>query len=175
MQVIMKPTKALEGGLAGAIALTLVHEGLKKVLPNAPRMDLLGMNVLSKGLKSMGTTVPGKKKLYGLSLAGDLISNALFYSLAGFGGRKYLLLRGALLGLTAGAGAVTVPRYTTLEKRHSSRNKKTSTLTVAWYLIGGLVAGAAMLALSRRNKEKISKENIDHVNPAESRMGGFIE
>lgn len=172
----MKPTKALEGGLAGALALTLVHEGLKKVLPNAPRMDLLGMNALSKGFKSMGAPVPDKNKLYGLSLAGDLISNALFYSLAGLGGRRYLLLRGALLGLTAGAGAVAAPKYTTLEERHSSRNKTTGTLTVAWYLVGGLVAGAAMLALSKRNKKREEiKQVIDHVNPAESKLGGCIE
>lgn len=173
----MKTTKALEGGLAGAIALTIVHEGVKRILPNAPRMDLLGMNALSKGLKSLGANVPGKSKLYGLSLAGDLISNALFYSLAGVGGRKYLLLRGALLGLTAGAGAVTVPKYTALEQRHSSRTKQTSTLTVAWYLVGGLVAGAAMLALSRRKeKRKISRSNdLHYINPAESRMSGFIE
>ena len=45
----MKAIYALEGGVAGAAALTLLHETIKKTVPNAPRMDLLAMNALSKG------------------------------------------------------------------------------------------------------------------------------
>ena len=74
----MKALYALEGGVAGAAALTLLHETVKKAVPNAPRMDLLGMNTLAKGLKIVGARTPDERKLYGWSLTGDLISNTLF-------------------------------------------------------------------------------------------------
>ena len=74
----MKAIYALEGGVAGAAALTLLHETIKKTVPNAPRMDLLAMNALSKGLKIVGARTPNERKLYGLSLTGDLLSNSIF-------------------------------------------------------------------------------------------------
>ena len=34
--------KALASGVAGACALTLLHEGVRRAVPDAPRMDVLG-------------------------------------------------------------------------------------------------------------------------------------
>ena len=96
----MKAIYALEGGVAGAAALTLLHETIKKTVPNAPRMDLLAMNALSKGLKIVGARTPNERKLYGLSLTGDLLSNSIFYSFAGIGKKENALARGAALGLS---------------------------------------------------------------------------
>ena len=42
----MKATTALAGGLAGAATITLIHESIKRVVPEAPRMDRLGMRVV---------------------------------------------------------------------------------------------------------------------------------
>jgi hypothetical protein len=46
----MKLVSSLEGGLLGAFALSVVHQVLKKYNPDAPRMDELGMEALSKTL-----------------------------------------------------------------------------------------------------------------------------
>jgi hypothetical protein len=60
----MKPITAISGGVAGAVALTLIHESVKRLVPQAPRMDLLGMNAISKGLNKAGIKKPSDGKLY---------------------------------------------------------------------------------------------------------------
>src|SRR6476620_4638402 len=57
-RISMKATTILAGGLAGATAVTLLHESIRQVVPQAPRMDRLGMQAISKGLKKAGKKVP---------------------------------------------------------------------------------------------------------------------
>ncbi|MBA2746592.1 MAG: hypothetical protein H0U44_10235 [Flavisolibacter sp.] len=153
----MKALYALEGGVAGAAALTLIHESIKRAIPGAPRMDLLGMNALSKGLKVLGAKTPDERKLYGLSLTGDIISNSLFYSFAGIGNKENALARGAGLGLLAGLGAVLLPKPFGLPEGPSARTTETKLLTIGLYVAGGLVAAAVMKWLDRK-KHKQNKD-----------------
>src|SRR5690349_9522116 len=143
----MRTLYALEGGVAGAAALTLIHETVKKAIPNAPRMDLMGMNAIAKGLKVIGAKTPDERKLYGWSLTGDLISNTLFYSFAGIGKKENALVKGAALGLAAGLGAVLLPKPLGLNEDNSSRTVQTKIMTVGLYVIGGLVAAGVMKLL----------------------------
>src|SRR4051812_46649313 len=106
----MKLLSAIGGGVAGAAVLTLLHQTIKSLTPNAPRMDLLGMEVISKTMEKTGSDVPGKEELYDITLVGDMISNSLYYSMAGIGSEKQAIARGALLGLAAGFGAVYLPK-----------------------------------------------------------------
>lgn len=145
----MRTSSAL-GGLAGAAALTLLHETIKKRDPKAPRMDLLGMMALSKIIRSVGKNPPPEKKLYIYTLAGDLLSNALYYSLAGMGRRKSLLEKGAALGIAAGLGALFLPKPLHLNEEYSNRTTRTQVMTVAYYLIGSLVAAALMKQLRKK-------------------------
>src|SRR5688572_6155226 len=95
------------GGLAGAAALTLLNEGAKKINPDAPRLDLLGQNALAKFMK--GNDMLSKTAQQVFPLAGDLISNTLFYGMSRGESAGSTIMRGALLGLSAGVGAVTLP------------------------------------------------------------------
>ncbi len=54
----MSLLKALGGGLAGALALTAIHETVRRVSPDAPRMDVLGMRAIAKSLRAAGEDVP---------------------------------------------------------------------------------------------------------------------
>src|SRR4029079_16929882 len=114
----MKTIASLGGGLAGACAVTLIHESVKKIVPKAPRMDLLGMNAISKALNAAGIKTPTGNKLYAMALAGDILSNSLYYSSTGAGNEKNLWLKSSLLGLTAGIAAVTLPGPFGLEEKH---------------------------------------------------------
>ena len=67
-------------------------------------MDLLGMRVIAKTMRAANAEPPVEEKLFGITLAGDIISNALYYSLAGCD--KNAWLRGSLLGLAGGIGGV---------------------------------------------------------------------
>ena len=136
----MKLFSAIAGGLAGATVLTLLHETLRRVDRNAPRMDRLGMEAIDKSLTAINAEVPKKDDLFKITMAGDIISNSIYYSLAGIGGKDQAVVRGALLGLAAGLGAVYLPKPLGLNENASSRTAETKLLTIALYLTGGLVA-----------------------------------
>jgi hypothetical protein len=148
----MKPIAALGGGIAGAAAVTLIHESIKKIVPEAPRMDLLGMNAISKALNKAGLKTPSDTKLFVIAMTGDLIANSLYYSLAGVGKEKNIWLRSAALGLAAGIGAVTLPGPLGLEERHSTRTTATKIMTVGLYVAGALVATAVIKLLAKKKQ-----------------------
>ncbi|HEY1024828.1 MAG TPA: hypothetical protein VGE26_06650 [Sphingobacteriaceae bacterium] len=138
----MNILSSIAGGLAGAVAVTLLNEVLKKYDPEAPRLDRLGMNALSKGLKKTDHAVPDQDKLYNYSLLGDLLTNTLYFSFAGKGSQRKSLFRGGLLGLSSGMGAVFAPGYLNLNDDATNKTTKTQLMTVGYYLLGGMVAGA---------------------------------
>jgi len=140
--------KTLVTGLSGAAALTLTHEIVRQLVPSAPRMDRLGMDALSRGLRAVGVPSPRGERLRGITLAGDLASNALFYALVRGKGRQSWL-RGAGLGLVAGLGAVLLPGLLGLPRRHAARTLRTQAMTVALYTGGGLVSAAMASFLDR--------------------------
>lgn len=145
----MKVSSAI-GGFAGACALTLINQGVAKVDKNAPRLDLLGMNAVAKMFKSADTAPPLVKTLLPVSMAGDLVSNSLYYGLAGGSNKNQTLLKGLLLGLGAGLGAVSLPKTMGLKESYTNKTNTTKLLTIAWYVIGGLVAAATINAIEDR-------------------------
>lgn len=149
----MNVESALEGGITGATTLTILHEIVRKLDPDAPRMDELGMQGIAKVMKKVNLDVPDKDQLYLMSIALDLLSNGLFYTLAGAGNKDNVYLRGAVLGLTAGVGAVTLPSVVGLDNAASDRTPKTKFLTIAYYLIGGIVASAVTKRLQERKQK----------------------
>ncbi|HYO54842.1 hypothetical protein [Archangium sp.] len=135
--------QSLGPGLAGAVSLTLVHQGARAVLRHPPRMDVLGMHSLQKVSRLLGLRPAQGRALHQQSLIGDLVSNTLYYSLVAMGRPRRIYLRGALLGALAGLGAVVLPPYLGLGERPSRAKRSTALLTVAWYTLGGLGAARA--------------------------------
>lgn len=138
----MKLTSAIGGGVAGAIVLTAIHETVRRLVGTAPRMDLLGMEALEETLEAANAEIPEEDTLFKLTMAGDIISNSAYYALAGIGKEQQAVLRGAVLGLVAGIGAVYLPEPLRLNEAPSNRARPTQLMTVALYAIGGLAAGA---------------------------------
>ena len=138
------------GGLAGAATLTVLNETVKRIDHDATHLDLLGMNALAKVIKGGGL----KKAVIGepiqASMAGDLLSNSLYFGLANGSTKKQTLLRGSLLGLGAGIGAVSLARPLGLDERAAHASVKTKAMTIAWYVIGGLVAAAVINMLDKK-------------------------
>ncbi len=147
---MMKLTTALAGGLAGAITLNLIHETYRKIDKDAPKIHLIGEEALVKMLKAAHLPQPnGKEELYRWTMAGDILSNAVYYSLIGAGKRKSLLKRGLVLGLTAGVVTVFMPKKMGLNNAPSDRTTETKVLTVLWYTLGGLAAVGVMKAFKK--------------------------
>jgi hypothetical protein len=133
------PGRAVSGGIAGALALTALHETARRIVPHAPRMDVIGERALSRSLKAWDRRPPRGRRLFRTALAAELLSNTLYYSLVGAGSGSRLR-RGLLIGLAAGLGAVLLPPRLGLGHPPGEKAPLTPILTLAWYTAGGLTA-----------------------------------
>jgi hypothetical protein len=76
-------TRAIASGTAGAVTTTLLHELTRRLTPDAPRVDLLGMQALAHLLRAADIAPPPHDDLYALTLAGDLASNTAYFGAVG--------------------------------------------------------------------------------------------
>lgn len=147
----MKILPSLAAGFAGAIALTALHEVARRLRPHdAPRMDVLGERGLRKILNLADLPQPNEGQAYTATMLGDILSNGLYYTVVGSG--KHSLQRGLVLGVAAGIGGVVLPGPMGLGEAPSNRTPQTQAMTVAWYTVGGLVAGAVARGLRQRRQ-----------------------
>lgn len=144
----METTKTLLAGLGGAIALTLLHEGLKR-MNAAPRLDVLGEEAVGKALQPLDAVPMDHKNLYTTTLVADVISNALYYSMIGAGGTKNTYAKAVGLGLTAGLGALALPQKMGLDDTPVTKSTLTKALTVGYYLFGALVTATLLKKVAR--------------------------
>src|SRR3954464_6061259 len=115
-QRIQNWTDAWVAGLAGAAALTAVHQMARRVTDDAPRMDVLGERAIARSIAAAGGTPPARPArprraaggtppagpaLHRWALAGDLLCNSAYYSLIACGRRARVWERAALLGIAA--------------------------------------------------------------------------
>ena len=133
-------------GAAGSLTTNLLHEVTRRLTPQAPRIDALGMQAVAKSARDLDLQPPTGTGLYRLTLAGDLISNAAYFALAAIAPRRLGGWTATVLGLTAGIGAVVLPPRLGLSARTTNLTSLTRALTVGLYTAGGLVCG---LVLSR--------------------------
>lgn len=146
---------SLIAGAAGAVALTAVHQAARAVTDAAPRMDVVGMRALARGADAVGQEAPKTHAgLYGATLAGDLIANSAYYSLA------TTYTRGTVLGLLAGIGALVLPERMGLGVPPKSELLSNQVMTVAWYLVGGLAAAATAQCLAAKHEDGL--RNFQH-------------
>ncbi len=135
-------TAAIGAGLAGSIIVTAIHQLLKNTRADAPRMDLLGVQSLSKI-----TGIPFKEArqssvVYYSTMAADVVVNGLYYALVAIAGKKKAIASGTILGAAAGAGAILLPGKFGLNVAYSNRTTQTKLMAFGLYLVGGTIAGA---------------------------------
>lgn len=138
-------------GLGGAIVLNLLHESLKKKKMDTPRIDLVGEEALQKTLGYFGSKIENKDTLYKATLAGDLISNATYYSMIG-NSPDNIWGKAISLGLVAGIGAVVVPKEIGLDETPVAKNNQVKAMTVGYYLVGALATAAILTALKSKKQ-----------------------
>ncbi|PYE51812.1 hypothetical protein [Deinococcus yavapaiensis] len=143
--------KGFASGLAGALTVTLLNEGVRRAVPHAPRMDVIGERGLEKTISAVGAEPPHGEDLYRAAMLGDVVSNSLYYALVSVGSPRGTWTRGAALGLAAGLGAVFLPHRLGLGRQPDARSPFTQLLTVTWYFAGGLAAAAVSRGVSRKD------------------------
>lgn len=140
----------LIGGLAGAVALTVIHEAVRRIDENAPRVDLVGEEGINKVMDSIGAEKLEGQSLYVAALTSDIISNSIFYSTIGSAKRGRLLTRGVTCGLAAGMGALSLTKKLGLDDKPVNRSARTKWMTIGYYVTGGLVTALTIRALRSR-------------------------
>ena len=66
-------------GVAAAVAVNVAHEIVRRILPAAPRMDIVGMRALARTRSALG--LRPSEHLRAQTLAADLLANSFYYSL----------------------------------------------------------------------------------------------
>lgn len=141
--------KNLTAGLLGSLAMNILHESLRKYETNVPKINLLGEEALNKTLIGIGQTpITNEDELYRATLKADLISNTVYYSLIG-GKSKYIWPKAIFFGLSAGIGAIKLPKPLGLDPEPVAATDQIKVLTVAYYLFGALVTGLVLKTLTK--------------------------
>jgi hypothetical protein len=140
--------KALISGFAGACAVTIINETARQFIKDAPRLDVLGKRAIAFPMMKANLEPPPNRELYWITLASDIASNTLYYSLVGLGNEKNAFRNGMFLGAAAGIGATALSEPLGLGNEPVNRTPQTELMTVGWYLAGGLAAAVVYQSLS---------------------------
>ena len=137
-------------GLAGAVAMTLIHEVARRIIPEAPRLDSLGRRALARLVHAAGRPTPDYDNLQAIALAGDVVFNAgLFAAVLAAGPPTSAPARGALVGALAGLATLGLPPVLGIGPEPDDLPLSTQAMTLGLYSGGGLVAGLAYRRFGR--------------------------
>lgn len=142
--------KSIIAGFAGAAALNILHESMRKLDSEAPRMDLVGEQIVKKSAKALDIKAPTGNKLYGVALAGDVLTNASYFAAIGMGGRKFILLRAIGAGISAGIAAVKAPKPMGLKEEYVANTEKREIMTIAYYVFGAVVTAGVLSMMAKK-------------------------
>ncbi len=148
----MRIFRMVLSGFAGALALAAAHQSVKKFVPDAPRMDVLGLRSVEDLCLKFGWEPPHGATLFRSALVADLISNSIYYSPIGASGGATAVGKGISMGIAAGLGAVKIPQLLGLTRQPGNRNTTSVAMTVGLYVLGGLVAATVASFLSPRDR-----------------------
>lgn len=125
--------KKILAGLGGAIALNIVHEIIRNKFDNVPEVNKVGEEALNKALETVDLKITNKDQLYAATLAGDVVSNGLYYAATATSGFNLVS------GLAAGVGAVVLPKNMGLDESPVAETTQKKIMTVGYYLFGAVV------------------------------------
>lgn len=155
MSKLHSPIRTLAAGLAGAMAVNVVHELTRHAADGnpppsrVPRLDRLGQEGLAKMMKAVGLTrpPPGAPR-YAAAMVGDVATNTLLYALTASIFRKPLV-GGAVASVAAGAAGLLLPQLVGMQ-RHTGTKPIVKAMTFADYALGGIVTGMVLHLLTSR-------------------------
>jgi hypothetical protein len=150
----MKGTLRVGSGIVGATSVALLNYLGSRYLPRAPRLDILGLQLAAAAFDKVGIRPPRGLPMKILALVGSLVSNSMFYGLVGLGTPRTAWLRGAALGLAMGVGVLTLPAALGVGERETGRPPIAKVGTLAWYVLGGILAAITFAASQDEGKHR---------------------
>ncbi len=125
--------KKIIAGLGGALALSLLHETIRKNFDNVPEINKVGEEALNKVLDKADMKITNHDQLYAATLAGDVIGNGMYYATTATSGFNIAS------GLAMGLGALALPGKVGLDEDPVAETTQKKVMTVAYYLFGAIV------------------------------------
>ncbi|WP_294311288.1 hypothetical protein [uncultured Chryseobacterium sp.] len=125
--------KKIIAGLSGALALSLLHETIRKNFDNVPEINKVGEEALNKALDKADMKITSHDQLYAATLAGDVIGNGMYYATTATSGFNIAS------GLAMGLGALALPGKVGLDENPVAETTQKKVMTVAYYLFGAIV------------------------------------
>lgn len=119
-------------GFAGAIALNILHETIRKNFKNVPHINEVGEEALLKISDYASISIEGENSRYAATLVGDVISNGLYYA-------STATEKDLASGLIAGIGAVALPKRMGLNDEPVAENFQKKAMTIGYYVFGAIV------------------------------------
>lgn len=119
-------------GFAGAIALNILHETIRKNFKNVPHINEVGEEALLKISDYASISIEGENSRYAATLVGDVISNGLYYA-------STATEKDLASGLIAGIGAVALPKKMGLNDEPVAENFQKKAMTIGYYVFGAIV------------------------------------
>lgn len=150
----MKRTLGLGSGVVGATAVAGLNYVAGRYLPGAPRLDILGLQLAAAAFNKLGIRAPQGNLVKALALGASLVSNSMFYGLVGLGRPRTAWLRGGALGLAMGLGVLTLPAALGVGARETGRTPAAKMGTLAWYVLGGILAALTFMASHANSKAR---------------------
>ncbi len=139
----MRWIRNMAAGLIGSVALNILHEVVRKNVSNAPEVNLVGAEAVNKTLSQYNRPIQSPDDLHKVTLELDLIANTTYYSMIG-GNGKYIWPKAIIMGLSAGFGALQIPKPLGLDETPVNQTKQKQAMTVGYYLFGALVTALAL-------------------------------
>lgn len=146
----MKGTLGFGSGVVGAASVAILNYVGTRYLPRAPRLDVLGLQLVAAAFNKLGIQPPRGPSMKVLALVGSLVSNSMFYGLVGLGKPRTAWLRGGALGLAMGLGVLTLPAALGVGERETGRTPMAKAGTLGWYVLGGILAALTFVASHQR-------------------------
>lgn len=125
--------KKIIAGLGGALALSLLHETIRKNFDNVPEINKVGEEALNKVLDKADMKITNHDQLYAATLVGDVIGNGMYYATTATSGFNIAS------GLAMGLGALALPGKVGLDENPVAETTQKKVMTVAYYLFGAIV------------------------------------
>ncbi|HAV02488.1 MAG TPA: hypothetical protein DCW95_04715 [Chryseobacterium sp.] len=139
-------------GLAGALALTGVHQLFKKCMDDAPHLEQVGEEAVKESLEAVDVQLSDEDQVYNAALGGNILSNAvLFSTLATSTSPTQIVTKSLGTGLLGAAGTLGLAEQLLGNNKATNTDKK-KWMTAGYYLLGALVTVGVYNVLERNKK-----------------------
>ena len=137
--------KRIVAGLGGAIAINMLHNFMKNKFDDVPKFKEVKHEAVDKSLEKINLQIKDEDRLQRATFAGDILSNAIYYSITPF-------KMTSLIGILGGFGAIVLPKKLGLDNRPIAGTDTKKIITVGYYLFGAFVANRIYKIISCKKK-----------------------